>query len=201
MAAEPSEQPVLLTEGSFAQDDTEKQEKSSASQQLESSEQAESSFADPPQPRPRGAAFYPPPPASEENSRPVTAPEQSISDVERSVMGALSASQSPLLDGNADGDELGDDALETLSQKLANVPSEAGDEKEEEYVAPPEDPYMRAVNYMERHKVMQIFQKLTAEIVYHRPPDPLEHMLTELAKMKKERDARIDDIVSAASSK
>ena len=32
-------------------------------------------------------------------------------------------------------------------------------------------------------------QKLTAEIIYHRPDDPLTHMLGELQKMKKERES------------
>ncbi|XP_072031196.1 uncharacterized protein [Amphiura filiformis] len=76
---------------------------------------------------------------------------------------------------------------ETLSEKLDKI-SIHEEEEESGYVTPIADPYGRAIRYMEKHNVMQIFQKLTAEIIYHRPDDPLSHMLDELQKMKKDRE-------------
>ncbi|KAJ8044709.1 hypothetical protein HOLleu_07521 [Holothuria leucospilota] len=81
-----------------------------------------------------------------------------------------------------------DTKLETLSQKLERFAEEAEEDTESVYKPPTEDPYTKAVKYMEMHNVMQIFQHLTSEIVYHRPVDPLNYMLEELQRMKTARD-------------
>nr|XP_054758644.1 testis-specific expressed protein 55-like [Lytechinus pictus] len=193
--ADSEDQPVLLTEGSIAQEDS---EKDSGDQDVKSVNETE-----PPNDGDGSGGIVDQPaetpPTISEDARPSTAPEAGLSastlqEVERSVLKAVS--ETPLPDSLNDGEEGGDDFNEamqqdTLSDRLEyQLPCDLGDDIE--YIAPPEDPYMRAVNYMEKHKVMQMFQKLTAEIVYHRPSDPLNHMLSELQKMKKERDAQLE---------
>lgn len=51
-----------------------------------------------------------------------------------------------------------DAKLETLSQKLERFAEEAEEDSESVYKPPTEDPYTKAVKYMEMHNVMQIFQ-------------------------------------------
>ncbi|XP_070578738.1 testis-specific expressed protein 55-like [Ptychodera flava] len=63
----------------------------------------------------------------------------------------------------------------------------ADEEEQYSYVPPVEDPYTRAVKYLERYNVMHVFQQLTANLVYHRPEDPLQFMLDEIVKLQKEK--------------
>ncbi|XP_060768142.1 testis-specific expressed protein 55 [Neoarius graeffei] len=50
------------------------------------------------------------------------------------------------------------------------------------------DPYERAVEYLERHNILQVFQEITESLVYDRPDDPLRFMLEQLQKMIQARD-------------
>ncbi|XP_052769409.1 testis-specific expressed protein 55-like [Mya arenaria] len=56
-----------------------------------------------------------------------------------------------------------------------------------DYVEPMQDPYNKAITYLENHNILQLFQTLTAGIVYHKPEKPLEYMMLEVEKMKKEK--------------
>ncbi|XP_022110958.1 uncharacterized protein LOC110990332 [Acanthaster planci] len=97
-------------------------------------------------------------------------------------------------------DAEGDAADETLSQKIDRLEelNKEEDQDELKYVPPLQDPYSRSVKYMEKHNIMQIFQHLTAEIVYHKPTDPLQHMLEELTRMVAERDAKREETLKSA---
>ncbi|XP_045181234.2 uncharacterized protein LOC123540343 [Mercenaria mercenaria] len=61
-------------------------------------------------------------------------------------------------------------------------------EENVDYVEPMQDPYNKAIKYLENHNILQLFQQLTASIVYTKPERPLEHMMQEVERMKKERD-------------
>ncbi|XP_060573362.1 uncharacterized protein LOC132731239 [Ruditapes philippinarum] len=61
-------------------------------------------------------------------------------------------------------------------------------EQDIEYVQPMKDPYNKAITYLENHNILQLFQQLTASIVYTKPEKPLEYMMNEVERMKKERD-------------
>lgn len=56
---------------------------------------------------------------------------------------------------------------------------------EKDYVEPIQDPYGKAIKYLEKHNIMQLFQTLTASIVYNKPEDPLQSMMKEIENMKK----------------
>ncbi|XP_064603680.1 uncharacterized protein LOC135469086 [Liolophura sinensis] len=65
--------------------------------------------------------------------------------------------------------------------------SELGDDDvfEDLYVEPVPDPYNKAISYLEKHNILQLFQGLTANVIYSRPADPLEAMMEQLQIMKK----------------
>ncbi|XP_063427247.1 uncharacterized protein LOC134710779 [Mytilus trossulus] len=63
---------------------------------------------------------------------------------------------------------------------------ESTEEKPKDYVEPIQDPYGKAIKYLEKHNVMQLFQALTASIVYNKPEDPLQTMMKEIETMKKQ---------------
>ncbi|CAH1790734.1 unnamed protein product [Owenia fusiformis] len=54
------------------------------------------------------------------------------------------------------------------------------------YVQPIEDPYSRAVKYLEKHNILPLFQSLTAGIVEHSPVDPLEFIANEVERLHNE---------------
>jgi hypothetical protein len=47
-----------------------------------------------------------------------------------------------------------------------------------------EDPYTQAVKYIERHKIVEVFQKITARLAYEKPDDPIQFLLDEIGKIK-----------------
>lgn len=61
-------------------------------------------------------------------------------------------------------------------------------EEQVEYVKPMQDPYNKAITYLENHNILQLFQQLTASIVYYKPERPLEYMMQEVERMKKEKE-------------
>ncbi|PAA49229.1 hypothetical protein BOX15_Mlig011172g3, partial [Macrostomum lignano] len=40
-----------------------------------------------------------------------------------------------------------------------------------------EDPYFKAMDYLEEHNIIQFFQKLTTAIVFERPADPVQYIV------------------------
>lgn len=55
-----------------------------------------------------------------------------------------------------------------------------------------EDPYPRAVKYIERHRIVEVFQNLTSRLAYEKPADPLQFMLDEIEKIRKGQ--KLDDL-------
>jgi len=60
--------------------------------------------------------------------------------------------------------------------------------REQNYVDPVEDPYNKAISYLEKHNILQIFQHLTSDVIYHRPTDPLDYLIQEVQKMKEKQE-------------
>ncbi|XP_022332399.1 uncharacterized protein LOC111130044 [Crassostrea virginica] len=75
----------------------------------------------------------------------------------------------------------------TMENAMAN--QQGGQEFEEivEYIDPIQDPYGKAIKYLEQHDILQLFQALTANIVYFKPDDPLSYMMKEIEVIKKEK--------------
>jgi len=56
------------------------------------------------------------------------------------------------------------------------------------YVDPIEDPYNKAIGYLEKHNILQIFQHLTSDVIFHRPKDPLDYLIQEVQQMKEKNE-------------
>lgn len=80
------------------------------------------------------------------------------SDGEERVLLTEPEPETPLPEATASGIEEDDDKVETLSEKLERFAEEVEADAESNYKPPTEDPYTKAVKYMEMHNVMQIFQ-------------------------------------------
>ncbi|KAK3699689.1 hypothetical protein QZH41_014670 [Actinostola sp. cb2023] len=46
------------------------------------------------------------------------------------------------------------------------------------------DPFLKSVKYLEEHSIVRLFQNLAADIVYHRPDQPLQYIVEKLKKEK-----------------
>ncbi|XP_060068447.1 testis-specific expressed protein 55-like [Ylistrum balloti] len=83
---------------------------------------------------------------------------------------------------------LGDDKLETEKSGTENEEDTSRVVKEEVvYMEPIQDPYGKAIKYLEQHNILQLFQSLTTNIVYRKPDDPLAYMMKEVKKMQKQK--------------
>uniref|UniRef100_A0A8C0UY67 Uroplakin-1b n=3 Tax=Cyanistes caeruleus TaxID=156563 RepID=A0A8C0UY67_CYACU len=51
------------------------------------------------------------------------------------------------------------------------------------------DPYQNAMDYVEEHKILQIFQAITEKLLIHKPGDPLQFILQEVQSMIDARQA------------
>ncbi|XP_046582278.1 uncharacterized protein LOC124289694 [Haliotis rubra] len=56
------------------------------------------------------------------------------------------------------------------------------------YVEPVPDPYNKAIKYLEKHNILQLFQTLTTNIVYKRPEHPVDFMIDEIEELKRSID-------------
>jgi len=77
-----------------------------------------------------------------------------------------------------------DPVLLTETPKTPQPPAVVEEETLPEY----EDPYKRAVTYMEKHHVLHIFREITEHMTYARPDDPLQFMLDEVQTLINERN-------------
>ncbi|XP_057236808.1 testis-specific expressed protein 55 [Malurus melanocephalus] len=51
------------------------------------------------------------------------------------------------------------------------------------------DPYQLAINYVEEHKILEIFQDITEKLVFHQPDDPLQFILQQVQSLIDARQA------------
>ncbi|KAL8604877.1 hypothetical protein ACOMHN_028505 [Nucella lapillus] len=83
----------------------------------------------------------------------------------------------------------------TMAEVVENPPTEPPpppslNTPEINYEEPLPDPYNKAITYLEQHNILQIFQGMTANIIYQKPDNPLDFMISEIADMKKSRDSK-----------
>ena len=92
-----------------------------------------------------------------------------------------------LVDHDIDDEEIEDDenVREAISPQLAGA----------------ETPYQKAVSYLEKHGVVELFQTLTSHVVRERPDNPLEVMASKLEKIIQRRDETLaDEFIDEISS-
>lgn len=78
-------------------------------------------------------------------------------------------------------------SLENLD-KPKNNGNEEGEAEQENVEEDPEacesklsiDPYHRAIEYLEEHNILHLFQKMTSNIVFYRPDDPVQYIIDEV---------------------
>ncbi|ESO95707.1 hypothetical protein LOTGIDRAFT_203816 [Lottia gigantea] len=48
-----------------------------------------------------------------------------------------------------------------------------------------------AVNYLDKHKIMELFNNLTSQLIYQRPDDPKKFMIENLEKLQKSKQSKV----------
>lgn len=85
---------------------------------------------------------------------------------------------------------------QTMAEVVENPPREqpappslAACAMEVQYQDPVPDPYSKAITYLEKHNILQIFQSMTANIIFQKPDNPLDFMISEIGNLKQQRDS------------
>merc|ERR1711860_39840 len=49
-----------------------------------------------------------------------------------------------------------------------------------------------AREYLEKHRIVELFNNMTSQLIFHRPDDPKKHMIEVLEKLQKSRASKLD---------
>ncbi|KAJ7420547.1 hypothetical protein WISP_48099 [Willisornis vidua] len=74
---------------------------------------------------------------------------------------------------------------------VSSAPETAGEISEPEIF---ENAYQVSIDYVDKHKILEIFQEITEKLVYHKPDDPLQFILLEVQSMIDARQAETETI-------
>ncbi|XP_071080962.1 testis-specific expressed protein 55-like [Haliotis cracherodii] len=114
----------------------------------------------------------------------VTATEMELSDSEDMKLKTEESTKSEKVDGIQDVSQELKKAMDSgVNDAMGKTISHL--EEDVTYVEPVPDPYNKAIKYLEKHNILQLFQTMTTNIVYKRPEHPVDFMIEEIEELKK----------------